>query len=68
MVFNKPVKTKEAWLKIENKIRNQLGYYKHPMDLTDTDITWLKKNIKQFDAKVLKEIQADSIKPDKPKQ
>ena len=68
MVFNKSVKTKENFIKIKDKIRNQLGYWKLPKDLTEKDKTWLKKNIKQFDEKVLNEIINNSIKPDKPKE
>jgi len=67
MVFNKSVKTREAYMKIKNKIQEQLGYYKHPKDLTEQDISWLKKNVKQFDQKVLDKIIEKSIKSDKPK-
>jgi hypothetical protein len=68
MVFNKSVKTKENFMKIREKITLQLGYYKHPKDLTKEDIKWLKKNIKQFDLKVLNQIIKDSLKTDKPKE
>jgi len=68
MVFNKSVETKEAYLKILNKVREQLGYYKHPKNLTKEDIAWLKKNVKQFDKKVLDKIISDSILPDKSKE
>ena len=68
MVFNKPLKTKESFIEIKDKITFQLGYYKHPQDLTKEDIDWLKKNIKQFDKKVLDKIMKDDIKPDKPKE
>jgi hypothetical protein len=67
MIFNKPVKTKDIFNKIKEKIQNQLGYYKHPRDLVKKDIDWLKKNIKQFDKKVLDKIINDSVKSDKPK-
>ena len=67
MVFNKPVKTKDAFNKIKEKIQNKLGYYKHPKDLTKEDIGWLKKNIKQFNQEVLDKIINDSIKSDKPR-
>ena len=67
-IFNKSVKTKKAFLEIRGKITFQLGYFKHPKDLTEEDIIWLKKNIKQFDMKVLKKIQEDSIKPDNPRE
>ena len=67
-VFNKSIKTKKAFLKIKDKITSQFGYYKHPKQLTKQDITWLKKNIKQFDQKVLNRIIEDSILPEKPKE
>ena len=67
MIFNKSVKTKDAFLKIKEKIQNQLGYYKHPKELSKQDIEWLKTNIKQFNAKVLKAIMNNSTLPDKPK-
>jgi arabinogalactan endo-1,4-beta-galactosidase len=67
MVFNKSVKTKDNYDKIRNKIVSRLGYYKHPKNLTKEDIKWLKKNIKQFDKKVLDKIIQDSVLPDKPK-
>jgi len=63
MVFNKSVKTKENFIKIRSKIISYIGYYKHPKDLTEEDIKWLRKNIKQFDLKVLNKIIQDSIKP-----
>ena len=68
MIFNKPLKTKEAYIRVKEKIQNQLECYKHPKDLTEKDIRWLKENIKQFDKKVLDKIIKDSIKSDKPKQ
>ena len=68
MIFNKPLKTKEAYIKVKEKIQNQLESYEHPKDLTEKDIRWLKENIKQFDKKVLDKIIKDSIKSDKPKQ
>jgi len=67
MIFNKPLKTKEVWMKVKEKIQSQLGYWKHPKDLTSEDIKWLKNNIKQFDQKVLDKIIQNSIKSDKPK-
>jgi hypothetical protein len=67
MIFNKLVKTKDAFNKIKDKIQNQLGYHKHPKDLVKKDIDWLRKNIKQFDKKVLDKIINDSVKSDKPK-
>jgi hypothetical protein len=67
MIFNKPVKTKEEFMKIRDKIVSQLGYYKHPKQLTEQDINWLKKNIKQFDSKFLEKIIEDSVLPDKAK-
>jgi hypothetical protein len=67
MVFNKSLNTEEAFWKIRDKIQSHLGYYKHPKDLTTTDIAWLKKNIKQFDKKVLDKIIAGSMKSNKPK-
>jgi len=68
MVFNKSVKTKKAFLEIRDKIVNKLNWYKHPKNLTKQDIDWLKKNIKQFDVKVLKQVIDKSELPDKPKQ
>jgi hypothetical protein len=68
MVFNKSVKTKKAFLEIRDKITSQLGYYIHPKNLTKENIAWLKKNIKQFNRKVLDKIIKDSILPDKPKE
>ena len=65
MVFNKSVMNKEAYIKILDKVRNKLGYYKHPKNLTKEDIAWLKNNIKQFDRKVLDKIIENSILPDK---
>jgi len=67
MIFNKSVKTKEAFQNIRDKIISQLGYYKHPKDLTQEDIIWLKENIELFDESVLKKIIEKSVKPDKPK-
>jgi hypothetical protein len=67
MVFNKPLQTKKAFDEIRDKIVSQFGYYKHPKNLTEQDIKWLKKNIKQFDAKVLKAVIDRSELPDKPK-
>lgn len=66
-IFNKQIKNKVEYLKIRNKIQFHLGFCKHPKDLTKKDINWLKKNIKQFDLKVLNEIIKKSIKSDKPK-
>ena len=68
MIFNKQLKSLKEFKEIRKKITEQLGYYKHPKQLTKTDIDWLKKNIKQFDKKVLDKIIEDSIKPDKPKE
>jgi hypothetical protein len=68
MVFNKPVKTKEEFIKIRDKCASHLGYYKHPKQLTKEEIKWLEKNIEQFDRKVLDKIIEDSVLPDKPKQ
>jgi ribosomal protein S25 len=67
MIFNKSVKTKKAFQKIKEKITSQLGYYKHPKDLTKEDKKWLIKNIKQFDEKILNKILDDGRKSDKPK-
>lgn len=68
MVFNNPVKTRKKYDEIINKVRNQLGFYNHPKLLTKKDIDWLKRNVKQFNKKVLDKIIADSILPDKPKE
>ena len=67
MIFNKSVKTKEAFIKIRDKITSQLGYYKHPKELTESDIKWLKENIEQFDKEVLDKVIENSELPDKPK-
>jgi len=66
-IFNKPVKKKE-YEKIREKILENLGHYLHPKNLTEKNIEWLKKNVKQFDQKVLDRIIANSILPDKPKK
>ena len=66
-IFNKSFKTKEAYQKVKNKIITQLGYSKHPKDLTKKDISWLRENIKQFDSKVLNKIIKDSIKKEETK-
>jgi hypothetical protein len=66
-VFNKQV-TKKEYNEIKEKIISQLGYYKHPKQLTKEDIDWLRTNIRQFDRKVLKEIVENSVLPDKPKE
>ena len=68
MVFNQSVKTKDEFLKIKDKITSQLGYYKHPQDLSDQDKKWLKENIEQFDEVILNKIINDSRKSDKPKE
>jgi hypothetical protein len=68
MVFNKQIDSKKEYIKIRDKIQSQLGYYKHPKQLTEQDKTWLKDNIKQYDEKVLNEIIENSILPDKPKK
>jgi hypothetical protein len=67
MVFNKKVPEKE-YHEIRVRIQKHLGIYKHPKQLTTEDISWLKKNIKQFDKEVLNKIITDSILPDKPKE
>ena len=67
MIFNKPVKTEKVFNQIKEKIQSQLGYYKHPKNLTTQDIAWLKKNVKQFDQKVLDSIIEKGRLPDKPK-
>jgi hypothetical protein len=68
MVFNKSVSDKEEYLKILGKYRSHFDHYKHPKQLTKEDISWLKKNVKQFDKKVLDKTIEDSILPDKPKK
>jgi hypothetical protein len=68
MVFNKKVKDKKEFMKIRDKITSQLGLYKHPKNLTKKDIDWLKRNIKQFDKKVLDKIIENSVLRDKPKE
>jgi hypothetical protein len=67
MVFNKQISKKE-YEKIRNKIQSHLPYYLHPKNLKKKDIDWLKKNVKQFDKKILDKIIKDSILPDKPKE
>ena len=67
MIFNKQC-TKKEYESILSKVRNQLGFYKHPKNLSKEDIAWLKKNVKQFDKKVLDKVIEDSILPDKPKE
>jgi hypothetical protein len=64
-VFNKQV-TKGEYEKIKEKIQSHLPYYLHPKNLTKDDIAWLKKNIKQFDQKVLNRIIETSELPDNP--
>jgi len=61
MIFNKSVKTKEAYL----KIRESLGYLKHPKKLTEEDVASLKKKLGNlFDQKVLDAVIENSILPD----
>ena len=67
MVFNKCVGDRESFLEIFNKIYDGLGF-KHPKRLTKSDIAWLKKNIEQFDQKVLDRIIEESMLPDKPRE
>ena len=67
-VFNKSLKDKKSFMEVRDKIVEQLRFYKHPKNLSEQDIDWLKKNVKQFDQKVLDNIMADSILPDKPKE
>jgi len=67
MIFNKQLKNKEEFIKLRTKIVTQLGNYKHPKQLTQKDKDWLKKNIKQYDEKVLNTIIDESILPEKPK-
>ena len=68
MVFNKQLPSEEAYKTVQYKIQEHLGEYKHPQNLTKEDIAWLKKNIIQFDQKVLDEIITNSILPDKPRE
>ena len=68
MVFNNQLKNKNEFKNVKNKIVSQLGYYKHPKNLTKGDIKWLRDNIGQFDEEVLKNIIEDSILPDKPRE
>ena len=67
MVFNQKL-SKEEYLIIINKVREHLGYYLHPKQLTKENTKWLEKNVKQFDKKILDKIINDSILPDKPKR
>ena len=68
MVFNKQVKDKKEFLKILNKCQEHLGCYKHPKQLTNQDINWLKKNVEQFDQKVLDKVIDGSMLLEKPKE
>jgi len=68
MVFNKQVRNEKAFEEIRQRVVNHLGTFKHPKDLTKKDIEWLKKNVQQFNQKVLNEVIENSIKPDNPKQ
>jgi hypothetical protein len=65
MVFNKQV-SREQFEKILANVREHLPFYLHPKNLIEKDIAWLKKNVKQFDRKVLDKIIVNSILPDKP--
>jgi hypothetical protein len=67
MVFNKQV-TKKQYEEIKEKIQSHLPYYLHPKNITKEHISWLEKNIKQFDKKVLDKIIENSMLPDKPKE
>jgi hypothetical protein len=64
-VFNKQV-TREQFEKIFANVREHLPFYLHPKNLTAKDIAWLKKNVKQFDRKVLNKVIKNSHLPDKP--
>jgi hypothetical protein len=66
-IFNKKVTEKE-YDRIKNKIHQHLGLWKHPKQLTVKDMGWLRKNIKQYDQKVMDKIIQDSILPEKPKE
>ena len=65
-IFNKKVTPKE-WDRTWVMVCGFLGLT-HPNQLTKEQIVWLKKNVKQFDAKVLKKVVDNSILPDKPKE
>ena len=67
MIFNKQL-TKEEYEKIRDKISEHLPYYLHPKNLTKENIEWLRKNVKQFDKKILDKIIEKSELPDKPKK
>jgi hypothetical protein len=67
MVFNQSVGSKKEFIKILEKYHDGVGYYTHPKQLTKENIAWMKKNIKQFDQKVLDKIIKESILPEKPK-
>jgi hypothetical protein len=67
MLFNKQL-AKESWEEQTLKIRSKLGFYKHPLKLSEEDKNWLKENIIEYDEKVLKKIISNSILPDKPKE
>jgi len=65
-VFNKQV-TKKEFDAVRQRVFDKLGWT-HPKQLTPQDISWLKKNVKQFNKKVLDAVIANSILPDKPKK
>jgi len=67
MIFNKQL-TKEEYIRIKDKIQEQLGVFKHPKQLTEQDKYWLKDNIEQYDEEVLYKIIDNSVLPDKPKE
>lgn len=58
-IFNKKV-TKREFERTSDKIHSYLGHWKPSEQLTKEDISWLKKNVKQFDIKVLNKIIEDS--------
>jgi hypothetical protein len=66
-IFNKKV-SKEVFEEVKNKVGKGLPYYLHPKSLTKENIAWLKKNVKQFDQKVLNRILERSVLPDNPKR
>ena len=66
-LFNKQV-SKERYKKQTNKIREELGLYKHPLKLTDEDKEWLKNNISEYDEEVLSKVIDSSILPNNHKE
>ncbi|MCK9602984.1 MAG: hypothetical protein M0R66_01175 [Candidatus Omnitrophica bacterium] len=63
-MFNQQV-SKQEFEEIKAKIWKGLPYHLHPKNLSTENVAWLKKNVKQFNQKVLDEIVAQSVLPNK---